>query len=353
MKRSPLYSRSGSAEPGGASGRGAHRSRDGGTRASSGGSDRGAQAEPEGPGKSSPNGSPDGLRTRVRAFVSRHERVSLLVAGAAGALALVLLVGLMRPEPQGLNQRDIDMAVLHTLENQPRPPSLESQAYQTIGPSIVRVQRLGPEPEPTPDDLPPGEPDTDLDEHNPDGPDELPEPSGVGTGVVISEDGTILTNLHVVAGIERIGVVFADGTESPARVISIRPEMDLAVIQAERLPDDLMPATLSSTADLRIGDRVIAVGFPFGIGPSLTSGVVSGLGREYRSPEGQRLLSNLIQFDAAANPGNSGGPLVTVDGTVIGIVTAILNPNNQRVFVGIGFAVPIEEAVEAAGRSPF
>ncbi len=111
-----------------------------------------------------------------------------------------------------------------------------------------------------------------------------------------------------------------------------------------------MSATLRSTADLNVGDPVVAVGFPFGIGPSASAGVVSGLPREYRSPEGKRILTNLIQFDAAANPGNSGGPLVTMDGEVVGIVTAILNPTEQRVFVGIGFAVPIENAA-ARGRT--
>ena len=102
-----------------------------------------------------------------------------------------------------------------------------------------------------------------------------------------------------------------------------------------------------------MGDQVIAVGFPFGIGPSVSAGVVSGLKREYRSPEGKRLLTNLIQFDAAANPGNSGGPLATMDGEVVGIVTAILNPGDQGVFIGIGFAVPIENAASAIGVSPF
>jgi len=98
---------------------------------------------------------------------------------------------------------------------------------------------------------------------------------------------------------------------------------------------------------------VIAVGHPFGIGPSASAGIVSGLKREYRSPEGKRILTNLIQFDAAANPGNSGGPLVTMEGEVVGIVTAILNPTKQRVFVGIGFAVPIENAAQGAGMPPF
>jgi S1-C subfamily serine protease len=110
---------------------------------------------------------------------------------------------------------------------------------------------------------------------------------------------------------------------------------------------------MRSTADLAVGDQVVAVGFPFGIGPSATAGVVSGLRREFVSPEGKRVLTNLIQFDAAANPGSSGGPLVTARGEVVGIVTAILNPTNQRFFVGIGFAVPIENAATAAGLPPF
>ncbi|MEI6548151.1 MAG: trypsin-like peptidase domain-containing protein, partial [Burkholderiales bacterium] len=124
-------------------------------------------------------------------------------------------------------------------------------------------------------------------------------------------------------------------------------------LKARTLPDDLQAATLKSTADLRPGDTVIAVGFPFGIGPSVTSGVVSGLKREFRTPQGQQLLTNLIQFDAAVNPGSSGGPLITSEGEVLGIVTAVLNPTEQRVFVGIGFAVPIENAAGGAGMSPF
>ncbi|MBA3478827.1 MAG: trypsin-like peptidase domain-containing protein, partial [Lautropia sp.] len=175
---------------------------------------------------------------------------------------------------------------------------------------------------------------------------------GVGTGVVIKDSGLILTNLHVVSGAQRLMVVFADGTESEANVTGMRPEHDLAVLQAVTLPDDLQPATLRSTGDLREGDGVVAVGFPFDIGPSVSAGVISGFAREYRSTSGERLLTNLIQFDAAANPGSSGGPLVTHEGEVIGIVTAILNPNNQRSFVGIGFAVPIENAAAAVGIPP-
>ncbi len=97
----------------------------------------------------------------------------------------------------------------------------------------------------------------------------------------------------------------------------------------------------------------MAVGFPFGIGPSASAGVVSGLNRSFRSHEGKQQIGNLIQFDAAANPGNSGGPLVTMDGAVVGIVTAILNPTSARTFLGIGFAVPIENAASAVGVPPF
>ena len=101
------------------------------------------------------------------------------------------------------------------------------------------------------------------------------------------------------------------------------------------------------------GDEVVAVGFPFGIGPSVSAGVVSGTGRSFRSPKGERMLSGLIQFDAAANSGNSGGPLITMDGEVVGIVTAILNPTRAGTFIGIGFAVTIEGAGMTVGIAPF
>ena len=172
-------------------------------------------------------------------------------------------------------------------------------------------------------------------------------------GVVIIDNGTILTNLHVVSGSRKVKVRFWNGLESDAHIVGTQPENDLAVLKAVKLPDDLHAATMRSTADLQPGDQVIAVGNPFGIGPSVSGGVVSGLKREFRGENGESRLKNLIQFDAAANPGNSGGPLVTMDGHVVGIVTAILNPTEQRTFIGIGFAVPIENAAQAAGMPPF
>jgi len=263
-------------------------------------------------------------------FFTRYERLILLAAGALFALLLVSLYAAMQPVPRAITQQDIDAAVLHTLETKPLP-SAAARAYEIVRPSVVRVRGLGHHGS-----------DEDADTE-----------TGVGSGVVIVDKGVILTNLHVVAGAKRVKVVFADGLESDATVVGLQPEDDLAVIQAATVPDDLVPATLRSTADLAPGDEVIAVGFPFGIGPSASAGVVSGLRREFQSPEGKRLLTNLIQFDAAANPGSSGGPLVTTDGAVVGIVTAILNPTQQRVFVGIGFAVPIENAASAVGIHPF
>jgi len=175
----------------------------------------------------------------------------------------------------------------------------------------------------------------------------------IGSGVVITDQGVILTNYHVIAGASRLRIRFYDGHQSDAIVIGAQPEKDLAVIKASSLPDDLPAATLGSSRNLAPGDEVVAVGFPFGIGPSVSSGVVSGLDREFASEENQQDLDHLIQFDAAANPGNSGGPLVNMNGEVVGIVTAILNPTDAKTFVGIGFATTIESAGNAVGISPF
>ena len=152
---------------------------------------------------------------------------------------------------------------------------------------------------------------------------------------------------------DSLEVTLADKSKVAAKLVGRDPENDLAVIKAKKVPDDLESATLGSTANLRPGDEVVAVGFPFGIGPSTSAGVVSGLDRSFRSPEGKQVMTGLIQFDAAANPGNSGGPLITMDGEVIGVVTAILNPTPARTFIGIGFAATIESAGGAVGIPPF
>ena len=274
-------------------------------------------------------------KPRWRERLRRHPALlfglsGMIVGALSGAFALTL-----QPSARVITQQDIDQAVRASLEAEPLP-SKAAAAHAAIAPSVVRVTGLSGEQEIS-------------DEHA----EKLAIERSLGSGVVIIDNGTILTNLHVVSGSRRIMVRFADGTDSQADLIGTQPENDLAVLRARHIPDDLPAATMRSTADLRSGDEVIAVGFPFGIGPSTSAGVVSGLKREFRSPEGKRDLSNLIQFDAAANPGNSGGPLVTMDGNVVGIVTAILNPSEQRTFIGIGFAVPIENAAAAAGMPPF
>lgn len=260
----------------------------------------------------------------------RHARGIKLAASVAAVFFLGLLVWFLAPA-KGLTQADVEAAVQRILDEK-KPPPTAADAYESILPSMVHVRGL------------PDAPDADV---------QSSAEAQSGTGVVIVDTGIILTNLHVVHGAKRIQVVFHDGLESDAEVIGVQPEHDLAVLQARTIPDDLWAATLRSTVGLRPGEPVVAVGFPFGIGPSVSAGVISGLGREYQTADGKRVLTNLIQFDAAVNPGNSGGPLVTPEGEVIGIVTGLLNPTEHRVFIGIGFAVPIENAAGAVGLSPF
>jgi S1-C subfamily serine protease len=260
----------------------------------------------------------------------RHERWAMLFIGLAIGGAMWWASERFGTPRQVLTQKDIDAAVIHTLATQDLP-SRTAKAAGLVWPSVVRVRAFGTDPQ------------------NPKaGEKEL----GVGTGVVIVEDGTILTNFHVISTAQRLEVTFFDGLESPAMVISTMPENDLAVIKPQKIPDDLQPATMGSSSNLLPGDEVVAVGFPFGIGPSVSAGVVSGLNRSFK-PEGQMAMKGLIQFDAAANPGNSGGPLVNLSGEVVGIVTAILNPTSARTFIGIGFAATMESAGSAVGIPPF
>jgi serine protease DegQ len=295
------------------------------------------------PAESAPSSPVAAVAARPR-WSRRRKMLALAGLALAALLAWHYGPGLL---PKPLTQKDIDRAVLHTLAKT-NLPSPAAKAYAAVRGSVVKVVGYSrPESaERKAETGPKGKPLV--------GPEfEEPDERGVGSGVVILENGTILTNLHVVYGARRVKVIFADGLESDADIVGLQPQHDLAVLKARRIPDDLHPATLRSTGDLAPGDRVTAVGFPFGIGPSVSHGVVSGLKREFRSPEGQRILTNLIQFDAAANPGNSGGPLVTDEGEVVGIVTAIYNPTQERFFVGIGFAVPIENAAQAVGLPPF
>jgi S1-C subfamily serine protease len=166
---------------------------------------------------------------------------------------------------------------------------------------------------------------------------------GLGSGVVIDKDGHILTNNHVIANFDAIDVTLADGTTSTATVVGQDIGNDLAVIKANIPADKLKPAVLGDSDAIRVGETVIAVGNPFDLEGTVTQGIVSGIGRSLNEGGG-RPLRQLIQADAAINPGNSGGALFNGKGEVIGITTAIENPSGDRVFVGIGYAVPINTA---------
>jgi S1-C subfamily serine protease len=260
-------------------------------------------------------------------------RWEILVVFLLGVVVSLLCVGLFSDafrNRQVLTQKDIDAAVLHTLETK-ELPSRSRKAAAAVQGAVVHVLAFVEDPK-----------NKNVDKEN-----------GVGTGVVIKDDGTILTNFHVIAGAKKLQITFYDGTQTEASVVSVQVDKDLAVLKPQKIPDDLEAAVLGSSQQLLPGDAVVAVGFPYGIGPSVSSGVVSGLNRQFKSPDGQQTLQGLIQFDAAANPGNSGGPLVNMSGEVVGIVTAILNPTSARTFIGIGFATTIESAGSAVGLPPF
>ena len=254
---------------------------------------------------------PHAPRTRPRWLVP------LLVAVVAVALGAVI-AGWVLARDEAASPQQVDAAIGEALASTTVPDPVGPAIYSTVLPSLTFIQT--------------GEPGA--------------EGSSIGSGVVINADGLIMTSNHVVDGSSEIVVTFADGTASPARIIEADPVIDIAVLQTDSLPEVVIPAVLGGGT--RIGDPVYALGNPLGLGGSFSAGVVSGLDRTLPLPDG-RELSQLIQFDAAVNPGSSGGPLVDRNGQVIGIVTAIANPTGEDFFSGIGFAVPIATAGGAAG----
>lgn len=190
-------------------------------------------------------------------------------------------------------------------------------------------------------------------------------PRGVsgGSGVILRSDGVILTNAHVVSGARQVAVKFADGRTASAEILGADTEGDIAVVKARGV-SGLKPATLGNSDALAVGDSVLAVGSPLGLDGSVTSGIVSALGREVRegeeqpqlppglrgqlSQQQQTVIENAIQTDAAINPGNSGGALVNAAGQVIGVNTAIATSGNSTGNIGVGFAIPINSAKRTA-----
>jgi putative serine protease PepD len=175
----------------------------------------------------------------------------------------------------------------------------------------------------------------------------------IGSGVIVTDTGAVLTANHVVSGGGNISLLFADGTKAAATVASTNPRIDVAVLTPRTLPEVVVPATLGG--GVKIGSDVVAIGNPLGLRSSTTTGVISGLNRTTKTKVGT--LSGLIQFDAAVNPGSSGGPLLNNQGLVVGVVVSIADPGNDEAFAGIGFAVPIGAALgggsgPGSGRGP-
>jgi len=256
---------------------------------------------------------------------SRRRRWWIVCAAAVAVVVAALLVWWLVPSgPPPLTQADVDKSVQSGIEKAQQDarnaPADASVAYQAIGPSLVTVTSQRPGGGPT--------------------------ETALGSGIVVSAKGAVLTALHVVDGAAAIQVRFADGTTTGARIVDAEPATDVAVLAVDQLPQVVVPAVLGGQP--AVGDTVFAVGNPLGLRDSLSAGVVSALGRSIAAPGGPT-LSDLIQFDAAVNPGNSGGPLIDRAGQVVGIVTGLANPADQDFFVGIGFAVPIATAAGGAG----
>jgi len=163
-------------------------------------------------------------------------------------------------------------------------------------------------------------------------------PRGSGSGFVWDKSGLIVTNFHVIAGAHRVTVTLQDQSEYDAEVIGIAPEKDLAVLRIVEPPEDLVTLPVGDSSELNVGRKVLAIGNPFGLDTTLTTGVVSALGREIKAPS-NRTIRGVIQTDAAINPGNSGGPLLNSLGQLVGVNTAIYSPSGAS--AGIGFAIPV------------
>jgi S1-C subfamily serine protease len=259
----------------------------------------------------------NGLHTLV-------SRLIPLVLVIMATLVGVMLYNTFFPTAESLNQNDVDQSIVQAMASATPPLPYSTLVYQVVLPSLVYIQTR----------------QEDAAEV---------EGVGVGSGVVVNENGEILTALHVVDGAAHIEVHFADGSKGTAEIIAAEPENDIAVLRPDPLPELIVPATLGSSGAMRVGDEAFAIGNPMGLTASMSAGVISGFGRSIPVGENEQRLEGLIQFDTAVNPGNSGGPLLNRQGQVVGIVTALANPSEQNFFVGIGFAVPIGTAVSVAG----
>lgn len=268
------------------------------------------------------------LRNRWRYLRGRIRAMFPFMSGVLAALLALVLYNFLFPGTRPLTAKEVSTAISSAMASATPRPAFSETVYQIIQPSLVLVQ-------------------AEFNSENGEA------QNGLGSGVIIDRMGDILTSLHVVNNATKIVVTFADGTQSQAVVASSQPEKDIAVLQAQTLPQTFLPATLGNARAMRVGDEAYVVGNPFGLYSSMSAGVISGFDRTFQPPGSNRTIEGLIQVDAAVNPGNSGGPLLNRYGHVVGIVTGIINPTDQSFFIGIGFAVPIDQAAGGAGLPPY
>jgi len=268
------------------------------------------------------------LRSRWARFRERVRKTFPFLSGVVAALLALFLFNTFFPGARPLTPAEVNAAISSAMASATPKPADGVLVYQIIQPSLVWIEAEGM--------------------------DDAGEASrGLGSGVIFDQNGSILTSLHVVDGAPTINVTFADGTQSQAVIANAQPEMDIAVLQAETLPELFLPATLGNAGSLQVGDDAFVVGNPFGLYSSMSAGVISGFNRTFQPPGTNQTIEGLIQVDAAINPGNSGGPLLNRYGHVVGIVTGIINPTDESFFVGIGFAVPINVAAGGGGSPPY
>jgi S1-C subfamily serine protease len=282
----------------------------------------------------SENGDPAVPTTQPRAGSNRRYRTRAAARRvgpfATGVLAVIVgLVAYAQLVPGGrpLTSADIDARVASVLASAVPGPAYSELVFGTIAPSLVLITTFGSELGGLG-----GE--------------------GLGSGVVVTDEGMVLTALHVVEEATEITLTFSDGSKSLARIVNQQPDKDIAFLEPKTHPD-VVPAAVLGNPNVAIGSEAYVVGNPYGLYGSMSAGVISGRGRTFQRPGHETTITDLIQVDAAINPGNSGGPLLNRAGQVIGIVIALLNPTDEDVFIGIGLAVPIDAAGGSGGLLPY
>jgi S1-C subfamily serine protease len=277
--------------------------------------------------------APQGRRMTRRPWLrSALVRLVPFVSGVLAVLVALSLYAQLAPRPVPITTQEIDQRVGAVLSSQVPGPPYSALAFAVIAPSLVLIQTHTDG-----EAAASAEPGTPSD--------------GLGSGVLVTDDGVILTARHVVHGARSITLTFADGSGAVGTIIDEQADRDIAMVQTDRVPMDAAPAVLGDSG-IPVGSEAYAVGSPYGLFGSLSAGVISGQGRTFRLPDSHITVSGLIQFDAAVNPGNSGGPLLDRAGHVIGIVIALLNPTDDDTFAGIGLAVPIAAATGGGGETP-